>query len=93
MAIRDFFRNQILRVPEKAKKQLEAQGIPFTEAAFLKAVGEGNTTAAMLFLEGGINAGALNDQKETALMLALSGSDTTLATKLVECRCRSERQR
>lgn len=83
MAIGDFFKKQILKVPAKAKKQLELARIPFTEEAFLKTISEGKTEAAILFLEAEMNPNAANQDNQTALMLSLSGTETEFASKLV----------
>jgi hypothetical protein len=59
-----------------ARQELAQMNIPFTEAEFLETARQGNSTAASLFIDAGINVEAKDSVGQTALMTA------TLANQL-----------
>jgi len=68
----------------KAREELAEIGIEYNEAAFLKCVEEGNTTAVNLFLAAGINPNVVEDEYgKTALMFAAERGYTDIIQVLL----------
>ena len=66
-----------------ARAKLEQKKIPFTEAAFTKAVDEGDTGAVDLFLAAGMNPEARDAAGRTALINAASRGSNNISKKLL----------
>ena len=66
-----------------AREKLAQKKIPYTEAAFTKAVEEGDTDAVELFLAAGMNTEAKDDAGRTALINAASRGSNNISKKLL----------
>jgi ankyrin repeat protein len=76
--------------PDEAKAELQKMNIRFDDYPFSKCIDQGDTTAAMLFLEAGINLNSNTYHKKgypegaTPLMLAAHHGYTDLVNQLLE---------
>lgn len=79
-----FVKDLILSSPEKAKRALEAQHEQFSDSSFLKAVRNGDSKTAVLFLEAGISPNAADETGNTALMRAAENGSTETVRSLIK---------
>lgn len=71
------------RSRQVALRDLEQQGIPFTEEAFLERVNHGEIDLVKLFLAAGINPDARDQNGDTALMIAIAANGEVVAAALL----------
>ncbi|MBI4698768.1 MAG: ankyrin repeat domain-containing protein, partial [Nitrospirae bacterium] len=69
---------------ESYRKEIEKMGIVYSEESFLNEIIIGNREIIDLFLRSGIDINARTPDGQTALMLALSGSDLDLFKVLID---------
>jgi hypothetical protein len=67
----------------EARNELNQLGISFAAPEFLKAVNQGNKKLVDLFVRGGINVNACNNNGESALQIALGNGFTIIANILL----------
>ena len=72
------------RSRQVALRELEQQGIPFTEGAFLERVNHGEIDLVRLFLAAGINPDARDQKGDTALMIAIAANGEAVAEALLK---------
>ncbi len=65
-------------------RELEQRGVNFNVPAFLEAVRQGDQRLVDLFVRGGINVNASDDDKSTALQIALKSGFTVIALILLK---------
>jgi serine/threonine protein kinase len=66
-----------------ARAKLAEKSIPYTDAAFTRAVEDGDTSAVELFLAAGMNPDAKDSQGRTALINAASKGSNNISEKLL----------
>ena len=70
-------------VSEKIKQAIELQGVPFSQAGFLKAAELGNREAISLFLSAGMDVNTCDERHWTPLMVSSFNGKEDLAELLV----------
>ena len=66
-----------------ARARLEQKNIPYTEAAFIRSVEEGDTGTVELFLSAGMNPEARDQEGRTALIYAALSGRNNISQKLL----------
>ncbi len=71
-------------LPEMAKSMLKLQGYFFDEKNFFRAIKENNVAAVKAFFDAGINPNSVNENKITALNVAIKESETKIVKAIIE---------
>lgn len=69
---------------EAARRELEQQGTPYTEAAFLESAKHGEVNTVKLFLAAGMNPDTRTENGDTVLMNAIGANADAVAEALLK---------
>ncbi len=69
--------------PEKARKELAQENIPYTAEAMLNQIEKGNTEIVGWFLAIGMDVNATNEFGETPLIVAATKGEVNIAALLI----------